>query len=96
MRPAAYPSATSAIRFGKKKNTLELSWQGKEDPLEPTAKPREYIVYTRIGRGGFDNGVRVSSPFPYRKNRTGHRLFLQSNRRESGRRKLPFGNPCCL
>lgn len=25
-------------------------------------KPREYIVYTRIGRGGFDNGVRVSSP----------------------------------
>ena len=30
--------------------------------MEPTAKPREYIVYTRIGRGGFDNGVRVSSP----------------------------------
>ena len=29
--------------------------------MEPTAKPREYIVYTRIGRGGFDNGVRVSS-----------------------------------
>lgn len=51
-----------AVRFGKKKNTLELSWQGVDDPLEPTAKPREYIVYTRIGRGGFDNGVRVSSP----------------------------------
>ena len=57
------PVSHFAIRFGKKKNTLELSWQGKEDPLEPTAKPREYIVYTRIGRGGFDNGVRVSSPF---------------------------------
>ena len=26
--------------------------------MEPTAKPSEYIVYTRIGRGGFDNGVR--------------------------------------
>ncbi len=51
-----------AVRFGKKKNTLELSWQAVDDPLEPTAKPREYIVYTRIGRGGFDNGVRVSSP----------------------------------
>ena len=34
-----------------------------DDPLEPTATPREYIVYTRIGRGGFDNGVRVSNPF---------------------------------
>lgn len=56
------PVSHFAIRFGKKKNTLELSWQGEEDPLEPTAKPREYIVYTRIGRGGFDNGVRVSSP----------------------------------
>ena len=56
------PVSHFAIRFGQKKNTLELSWQGEEDPLEPTAKPREYIVYTRIGRGGFDNGVRVSSP----------------------------------
>ena len=55
------PVSHFAIRFGQKKNTLELSWQGEEDPLEPTAKPREYIVYTRIGRGGFDNGVRVSS-----------------------------------
>ena len=34
-----------------------------DDPLEPTATPHEYIVYTRIGRGGFDNGVRVSNPF---------------------------------
>ena len=57
-----FPVSHFAIRFGQKKNTLELSWQGEEDPLEPTAKPREYIVYTRIGRGGFDNGVRVSSP----------------------------------
>lgn len=56
------PVSHFAIRFGKKKNTLELSWKGVDDPLEPTAKPREYIVYTRIGRGGFDNGVRVSSP----------------------------------
>ena len=57
------PVSHFAIRFGKKKNTLELSWKGTNDPLEPTAQPREYIVYTRIGRGGFDNGVRVSNPF---------------------------------
>lgn len=57
------PVNNFSVRFGKKKNTLELSWQGVDDPLEPTATPREYIVYTRIGRGGFDNGVRVSNPF---------------------------------
>lgn len=56
------PVSHFAVRFGKKKNTLELSWKGEEDLLEPTAKPHEYIVYTRIGRGGFDNGTRVSSP----------------------------------
>ena len=36
--------------------------QGENDPLEPTARPREYMVYTRIGYGGFDNGVRVNKP----------------------------------
>lgn len=55
------PVSHFAIRFGKKKNTLELSWKGEEDPLEPTASPREYIVYTRVGRGGFDNGIRTNT-----------------------------------
>lgn len=56
------PVSNFAIEFGKKKNTLELSWQSENDPLESTATPREYIVYTRIGYGGFDNGVRVKKP----------------------------------
>lgn len=56
------PVSNFAIRFGKKKNTLELSWHGENDPLEPTAHPREYRVYTRIGYGGFDNGVLVNNP----------------------------------
>ncbi len=56
------PVSNFAIRFGKKKNTLELSWQGENDPLEPTATPREYMVYTRVGYGGFDNGVLVNKP----------------------------------
>jgi hypothetical protein len=38
-----------------------LKWKGVEDPLEPTAKPDRYIVYTRIGDGGFDNGVITES-----------------------------------
>lgn len=56
------PVSHFAIRFGKKKNTLELSWKGEDDPQEPTARPREYIVYTRVGYGGFDNGTLVSKP----------------------------------
>ena len=54
------PVSNFAIQFGKKKNTLELSWKGEDDPQEPTARPRVYIVYTRIGYGGFDNGTLVS------------------------------------
>lgn len=53
------PVSNFAVRFGKKKNTLELTWKGEEDLLEPTARPREYIVYTRVGYGGFDNGTLV-------------------------------------
>ena len=54
------PVTHFAIHFGKKKNSLELNWRPQADPTEPTAMADEYIIYTRIGRGGFDNGVRVS------------------------------------
>ena len=37
-----------------------LNWKPVMDPLEPTAKPDKYIVYTRIDDGDFDNGVVVS------------------------------------
>lgn len=36
-----------------------LSWKPVSDPLEPTAEPTGYIVYTRIGNGGFDTGTSV-------------------------------------
>ena len=39
--------------------TVRLSWRPVNDPLEPTAVPTSYIVYTRIGYGGFDNGTPV-------------------------------------
>lgn len=42
-------------------NKVKLSWQPKEDPLEPTANPEKYIVYTKIDDGGFDNGRLVDS-----------------------------------
>ena len=50
------PVTHFAIAFTGRKNTVRLSWQPASDPLEPTATPRQYVVYTRIGRGGFDNG----------------------------------------
>lgn len=49
-----------AIEFTQKKHTVKLSWTPVEDPSEPTASPRKYVVYTRIGYGGFDNGEVVS------------------------------------
>lgn len=40
-------------------NSANISWQPTEDPLEPTAKPDYYILYTRVDDGGFDTGRRV-------------------------------------
>ena len=40
-------------------NEVELSWQAVSDPLESTAEAQQYIVYTRIGDGTFDNGTLV-------------------------------------
>ena len=34
-----------------------LSWKAVQDPLEPTASPTGYILYTRVGDGAFDRGV---------------------------------------
>lgn len=34
----------------------KLSWNPVKDPNEPTAEPTGYVVYTAIGKQGFDNG----------------------------------------
>ena len=44
-----------------KKDEARLSWAPVEDPLEPTAKPTGYIVYTAVGDADFDNGTYVKS-----------------------------------
>ncbi len=41
---------------------IGLSWRPRSDLLEPTAEAESYMVYTRIGKSGFDNGVPVSEP----------------------------------
>jgi hypothetical protein len=40
--------------------TVKLKWHPVNDPLEPTATPKRYVLYTRIDNGGFDNGKLVS------------------------------------
>ena len=63
------PVSEFAITLNEKKQTATLTWKPTDDPLEPSAKPQKYIVYTRIGTGGFDNGTLVSG--------TSHTLKLQ-------------------
>ena len=41
------------------KKSFRLSWQGTIDLQEPSARPHGYIVYTRLGHGGWDNGTYV-------------------------------------
>lgn len=38
-------------------NKVVLKWSPVKDVSEPTANPDKYIVYTRVGDGGFDNGT---------------------------------------
>lgn len=54
------PVTDFSISLNEKKQTANLSWTPVNDPLEPTATPQKYIVYTRIGNMGFDNGTLVS------------------------------------
>lgn len=47
------------IQIDEEHSTATLTWQPTHDPLEPTAEPSEYILYTREGNQGFDNGLIV-------------------------------------
>ena len=53
------PVENFRITLNEQKRTATLSWSPVEDTLEPTAKPKEYIIYTRRGYQGFDNGTVV-------------------------------------
>jgi hypothetical protein len=45
----------SAVLNGE--GNVVVRWKPQLDPLEPSAKPDRYILYTRLENGGFDNGV---------------------------------------
>lgn len=51
------PVQSFAVSFASAQQKATLSWEATEDPLEPTARPTGYILYTRIDDGVFDEGV---------------------------------------
>ena len=53
------PVSHFSMSMSDKDERVTLKWRPVADPLEPTATPEKYVVYTRVGDGGFDNGVVV-------------------------------------
>ena len=51
-----------SARLSDDGTAAHLRWSPVSDPYEPTARPRRFVVYTRIDGGGFDNGVVVEKP----------------------------------
>lgn len=48
------------------KNEIRLSWNCVKDPLEPTATPTGYMLYTAMGNADFDNGTYIRSKTDYK------------------------------
>lgn len=57
-------------------NEAELAWEPTPDPLEESAVPTDYLLYTRVDDGGFDNGQLVG-------NHTRIRVSIRPGRRYS-------------
>lgn len=49
------PVSAAGVSFGKN-GTVSVSWEETDDPAEPTAAAKGYILYTRVDDGGFDSG----------------------------------------
>ncbi len=54
------PVEQFSCRFVEK-NKVELHWVPVVDSKEPTANAEQYVLYTRVDDGDFDNGVLVTS-----------------------------------
>ncbi len=58
------PVKDFAVELEQSQNgmNVRLSWSAVEDKLEPTAVAKRYVVYTKVGEDGFDNGTVVTEP----------------------------------
>lgn len=68
---------------------VRLSWKGVEDPLEPTATPTYYIVYTRVDDGAFDGGRKVKDNSVRLDIRPGHIYSYRVEACNEGGRSFP-------
>ena len=57
---AVQPLPVHAFRVDLVQGKAVLSWEPTADELEPTATPKYYRVYTRVGDGAFDSGYDVN------------------------------------
>ena len=53
VQPLPVENFSATVKGGK----VVLSWDAVNDNLEPTARPKEFILYTREGDGAFDRGT---------------------------------------
>lgn len=56
------PLPVNSMEMNRVGNDIKVRWTPTNDPLETTATPTYYIVYTRTNDGDWDNGVRVTNP----------------------------------
>lgn len=49
-------------QINEKEKEIILSWTPQDDPEEPSARSEGYVVYTRKGDRGFDNGTFTRAP----------------------------------
>jgi hypothetical protein len=54
------PLPVSHFQMQLDEKGLRLYWHPVADPLEPSATPTSYRIYTRIDNGGFDNGFEIN------------------------------------
>lgn len=56
VQPLPVNSISATITSG---NEVKISWKDTPDPLEPTATAKNFILYTRVGEGQFNEGIKV-------------------------------------
>ncbi len=57
------PVSSVSLSLSSNDDVATLRWVPVDDPQEPTAKPTKFIVYTKVGDGGYDNGTVVERPY---------------------------------
>lgn len=55
------PVKDIAAIANKKEKNITLSWTPQNDPLEPTAAPKNYVIYIKHNDRGWDNGTVVNT-----------------------------------